>query len=145
MTMKKFFIAAVAALALLNFVPSRHPAEAQTKTLSVSIPTPSSILQKFNAVALSDLQRAEAIAKAANDTIADQCYVALIGLSQQMQTVASGSSASSSGGVVTEFQKARMLVQAQQSTSPIFTACAPLVAQVKQQALQAPAALLALF
>ena len=142
--MKKFLIAAVVAGALITFGNSQaqQPAAAAANS-------PTGLLAKFNGLVLSDLQSAEAIAKAANDTIADQCYLALIGLVQQMQTV-SGQAGSASTSLAnlqafTAFQKARIIVNAQRSTSPVFQACAPLKAQIKQDILTAPGALLSLF
>jgi hypothetical protein len=151
MTMKKFFIAGVVTVALITFGASQAQQTAVPAAAAAAANSPTGILAKFNGLVLSDLQSAEAIAKAANDTIADNCYLALIGLVQQMQTVtqAAGTNANTSVlsnvQVFTAFQKARLIVNAQRSTSPVFQACAPLKAQIKQDALTAPGSLLSLF
>jgi len=141
--MKKMILAAMIT-GLLVF-----SAGAQQAAPSASATSPSGILAKFNGLILSDLQNAEAIAKAAGDTIADQCYLAVIVLVQQMNAVsaqASGASTSLANvQLVTAFEKARLIINAQRTTSPIFAACAPLKAQLKSDSLTAPGALLSLF
>lgn len=144
--MKKAILAGMIALAL---VYGGVGVFAQQQPAPPPANSPQGLLTKFGGLMLSDLQAAEAIAKAAGDDIADKCYLALIGLVQQMQTV-SGQASSASNSIVnlqafTAFEKARLILNAQRSTSPVFQACAPLKAQIKQDALTAPGALLSLF
>jgi hypothetical protein len=139
--MKKFVASTLAVLALIIFTNAHAQ---QQKTANTVLPSPTGLLAKFNGLVLSDLQQAEAIAKAAGDDIADKCYLAVIDLVQKMQTI-SAPGGSKDVQIVTAFEKARLLLLATRAPSPVFVACAPFKAQVKQDSLTAPGALLSLF
>jgi hypothetical protein len=130
----RIFLACLLALSTLSI----EPAIAQQKQGLIGNLV-SRTIAKIQTAALDDLQIADAIAQAQGDAIAHSCWAAWINFIKQEQSVLNP------GGkavvlptlhLLTDFQRARSVLQALQPTSPLTVACAPLANAVKMDVVQ---------
>ena len=138
--MKKFtdiwVVVSLALLGLAAIMATVTFANAQAQTAPASQQT---ILDKLANIALVDVQSADAIAQANGDTVAHQCYAAVIDLLQKAQVANTPVPNLPKIAIITELQKARTGVNALRNTGPFFIQCAALKAQVKSDIGDLPA------
>lgn len=127
-TVTKLSIALIACL-LASMILT--PAFAQNK-----LPTPTSLLNRFDQVQVEDLTVALAYAKADEDRAAISCYEEWLSQVQKIAKIRADNPDPTGPQVITAFQKARGLIRRLDTSSPLRMACAALAADAKQDVKQ---------
>jgi len=125
------------ALALMLIITPAHAENKAPPKMGGAI---SNLVSKLNKVALEDLQYADALATAHNDTIAHTCWSSWITYIEVEQKAIVGPDGKPlplpSLHVITDAQKVFNIANALAPTSPLSVACAPLGNAVKMGVLQ---------
>ena len=131
------FAALLIAAGTPAFAQPKAPTTAAAPVKASSTSSSSSLIDKFNALVLSDVQSAQALAHGAGDAVAESCFAAIGVTVQQLQAVQS----STTGKVapITAFERVRLVTLTIKAGGPVATACAALQAQIQSDIALMPA------